>query len=99
MAKKWSDLRAKRFSKEKLAELDRRADKADRDLTLAQLRADLGVTQEALASALEIDQTQVSRFERREDNLVSTVRRAVRALGGELEITAVVGDRRVKLSV
>jgi hypothetical protein len=31
--------------------------------------------------------------------LVSTLRRVVRALGGDIEVVAVVGDKRVKLSV
>ncbi|HLV19593.1 MAG TPA: helix-turn-helix transcriptional regulator, partial [Polyangiaceae bacterium] len=60
---------------------------------------ELGVTQAEMASAIEITQSQLSKMERRDDHPVSTLRRAVRALGGEIEVTAVVGSKRVKLSV
>lgn len=39
------------------------------------------------------------KLEKRSDHLVSTLRRAVRALGGDLEVTAVVGNKRIKLSI
>lgn len=99
MAKKWSDIRRARFSEAERAEQDRRIDAELVELSLAELRRELGVTQADMASAIEITQSQLSKLERRDDHLVSTLRRAVRALGGELEVTAVVGDRRVKLSV
>jgi hypothetical protein len=44
-------------------------------------------------------QSELSRLERRPDHLVSTLRRYVKALGGELEVTAVLGAKRVKLHV
>jgi predicted transcriptional regulator len=97
--KNWADIRSKRFSVAEREELDRRVRDELRDMNLAELRRELGITQEALAAALEVDQTQVSRLERRDDHLVSTLRRCVEALGGELEVTAVVGSKRVKLSV
>jgi predicted transcriptional regulator len=99
MAKKWSDIRRKRFSEKEIEALDRRVRDELREMNLSELRRELGITQEALAEALEVDQTQVSRLERREDHLVSTLRRCVRALGGELEVTAVVGNKRVRLHV
>ena len=99
MAKKWSQIRGKRFSEAERAELDERVSTELVEMSLADLRRDLGVTQADMAQALEITQSQLSKQERREDHLVSTLRRAVQALGGELEVTAVVGKRRVKLSV
>lgn len=98
-AKKWSDIRSKRFSDAEREELDRRVQDELRDMNLSELRRELGITQEELARALDVDQTQVSRLERRDDHLVSTLRRCVEALGGELEVTAVVGGKRVRLSV
>ncbi len=68
-------------------------------MSLADLRRELGVTQVEMAAAAEMTQGQLSNTERREDHLVSTLRRCVRALGGELEIIAVIGDKRIKLSV
>ncbi len=99
MAKKWSDIRRARFSETERAELDRRIEGELVELSLGELRRQLGVTQVEMAGAIEITQSQLSKLERRDDHLVSTLRRAVRALGGELEVTAVVGDKRVKLSV
>jgi hypothetical protein len=42
-------------------------------------------------------QSELSRIESRNDHLTSTLRRYVEALGGQLEVTAVFGTRRVKL--
>lgn len=99
MPKKWSDIRRRRFSDEEIQELDRRVHRELVELSLADLRRELGVTQEELAKSLDVDQSQISRIERRDDHLISTLRRCVRALGGDIEVTAVVGDKRVKLSV
>jgi transcriptional regulator len=99
MAKKWSEIRRKRFSETEVAELDRQIHRELVEMSLADLRRELGLTQEELARSLEIDQTQVSRIEHRADHLISTLRRCVRALGGDIEVLAVVGDKRVKLSV
>jgi transcriptional regulator with XRE-family HTH domain len=69
------------------------------EMNLADLRKEFGVTQVEMAKAADMTQGELSRLERREDHLVSTLRRCVQALGGELEVTAVIGDKRVKLSV
>jgi transcriptional regulator with XRE-family HTH domain len=67
-------------------------------VSLAELRKELGVTQVEMAKAAEMTQSELSKLERRDDHLVSTLRRAVRALGGELEVTAVVGNKRISSS-
>jgi hypothetical protein len=36
-------------------------------------------------------------MERREDNPIDALRRYVEALGGELEVVAVIGNKRVRL--
>ena len=46
----------------------------------------------------EMTQSELSRLESRTDHLTSTLRRYVEALGGKLEVTAVFGGRRVKLT-
>ena len=63
------------------------------ELTLRQLRELLGLTQDEMADRLEIGQDTVSRFERREDVRLSTLRSYVEALGGELHVTATFPDR------
>ena len=96
---KWNDIRRKKLSEAELAEIDQRVAAEVLDMNLTALRESLGVTQVQMAAAAKMTQSEVSKLEKRNDHLVSTLRRAVRALGGELEVTAVVGDKRVKLSV
>ena len=67
--------------------------------TLREIRKEQNITQAALAEELGIGQDGVSRLERRNDALVSTIRRAVEAMGGDLHIVAEFPDRgRVELS-
>ena len=42
-------------------------------------------------------QSEVSKAERRDDHLLSTLRRYIEALGGELEVVARFGDKSVRL--
>ncbi|MGH7435306.1 MAG: helix-turn-helix domain-containing protein [Polyangiaceae bacterium] len=55
---------------------------------LQELRERRHVSQVALADKLRVRQPTISKIERRKDVNVSTLRRYVRALGGELQITA-----------
>ncbi|MGO8802862.1 helix-turn-helix domain-containing protein [Candidatus Binatus sp.] len=66
-------------------------------MDLRELRIAAGMTQEELAEALKSAQSEVSRLEKRDDYRVSTLREYVHALGGQLEITAAFGNRRVRL--
>ena len=63
---------------------------------LGELRRSREVTQVQLARGLAVSQATVSKFEK-SNPAVSTVRRYVEALGGQLEITAVFDDDRVLL--
>ena len=56
--------------------------------TLAALRRARGLTQAQVAGALETSQANVAQIEQKNDSLVSTIARVVRALGAELEISA-----------
>ena len=67
-------------------------------LTLQQLRQGFDMTQVEVARAADMTQSELSRLESRADHRISTLRRYVDALGGKLEITAVFGRRRVKLT-
>lgn len=75
-----------------------RAEEEIRELTLRELRQGLDVTQAELAHLAEMTQSELSRLESRSDHRISTLRRYVEALGGEIEITAVIGKKRVKLN-
>lgn len=96
---KWADLKEANLDPEQRARVDRRVASELVEMSLADLRRELGVTQVDLAQAAEMTQGQISSLEHRTDHLVSTLRRCVRALGGDIEVIAIVGDRRVKLSI
>ena len=94
---KWADIKARKFSPEKLAEIQQRVDADVLEMNLRALRESTGKTQEEIAAAASMGQSEVSRLERRDDYLLSTLRRYINALGGELEITAILGDKRITL--
>ena len=64
---------------------------------IAQLRKDQELTQTELADIMEIRQSAISQIENQEDVLVKTLERYIKALGGELEITARFPDKAVLL--
>jgi len=70
-------------------------------LALRGVREFAKLTQGELAGKAEMTQPELSRLERSlergEDCRLSTLRRYVEALGGELELVAVVGGRRIPL--
>jgi hypothetical protein len=67
------------------------------EMELQELRKFSGKTQVEVAAALKTTQGQVSLAESREDHLLSTLRRYVEALGGELDVVARFGDKSIKL--
>lgn len=96
--KKWSDIRAQKFSPEELRQIDQEIESEVLEMDLRALREAAGLTQGELAQRVEITQSQLSKMERREDHRISTLRRYVQALGGSLEICAVIDGKRVKLA-
>jgi transcriptional regulator with XRE-family HTH domain len=94
--KKYSELRAKMSSRAKEFS-DNFFAKDLEEAAINQLREALHLTQEQLAESLNISQVAVSRMERRSDMFVSTLRRIVEAMGGELEIHAVFPSGTVRL--
>lgn len=67
----------------------------DAETTRHQLRERRGVSQAALASALEMSQPNISRIESEDDLYLSTLKRYVAALGGHVEVRAVFPDETV----
>jgi DNA-binding XRE family transcriptional regulator len=95
--KTWSDIKARKMSPERIARIRREAQGELRALTLRQLREEAGKTQVEMAEIADVTQSALSRIERREDNPIEALRRYVEALGGELEVVAIIGNKRVKL--
>jgi predicted transcriptional regulator len=94
----WNSLKSARLTPQAAARVASRAGAEVRELTLRDLRRELDLTQAELAEAASMTQSELSRLESRADHRISTLRRYVQALGGEIEITAVIGKRRVKLT-
>jgi DNA-binding XRE family transcriptional regulator len=63
------------------------------EMSLRDLRKARKLTQARVAKALGITQDSVSRLEKRSDLLLSTLRKTVKALGGDVRIIAVFPDR------
>jgi DNA-binding XRE family transcriptional regulator len=63
------------------------------NIVLQELRKATGMTQDELADALEMEQGNLSKMEKRNDMLVSNMRRYVEALGGKLHIIAALPDK------
>jgi DNA-binding XRE family transcriptional regulator len=95
--KNWSEIKAQKMSPERIARVRKEAAEELRTLTLRQLREEAGKTQVEMADLVAVTQSALSRMERREDNPIDVLRRYVEALGGELEVVAVLGNKRVKL--
>lgn len=95
---RWEDLARSRVGAEKLSRLraQARAEVAI-EMNLPELRKALGKTQIDVADAAEMAQAKVSEFERRDDHMLSVLRRYIEALGGHLEICAIFDNKRVHL--
>jgi transcriptional regulator with XRE-family HTH domain len=70
------------------------------EMSLRDLRKARKLTQSRVAKALGVTQDSVSRLEKRSDLLLSTLRKTVQAMGGDVRIVAEFPDRApVALSV
>ena len=95
----WSEIKAEVEAKPGAREEIDAIKRAMEDvLRLAELRHELHITQEELARALDVSQSNISRIERAEDLYLSTLRSYVEALGGRLEVNAVFPERTVSLT-
>jgi DNA-binding XRE family transcriptional regulator len=94
----WKSVKTGRLNRQALARVSEQARAQLKALTLQELRQGLAMTQIDVAQAAEMSQSELSRLESRVDHRISTLRRYVEALGGKLEIAAVFGGRRVKLT-
>lgn len=94
---RWEDLKRRCLSPERIEEIRKQVEEETVELNLQAMRKVLGKTQVEVASAAQMTQTELSRTERREDHLVSTLRRYVEAMGGELEVTARFGRKKIRL--
>jgi predicted transcriptional regulator len=97
MARKFKELEA-RMSPEALRTSDVTYRRLKEAMALEELRDALRMTQQELATALNVDQSAISKLEHRTDMYVSTLQRCIAAMGGQLEIRAVFPEGTVRIS-
>jgi DNA-binding transcriptional regulator YiaG len=97
MARNFKELQAK-MSPARQAINQAEATRMLAGMPLDQLRAARELTQEQLAQSLNVNQAAVSKLERRADMYVTTLRKFIEAMGGQLEIRAVFAEGSVRIT-
>jgi DNA-binding XRE family transcriptional regulator len=97
MARKFRELEA-RMPSEAITASDTIYTRLKESMALEELRDALRMTQQELAKTLNVDQSAVSKLEHRTDMYVSTLRRCIAAMGGQLEIRANFPEGSVRIS-
>lgn len=97
MAKSFRELRRK-MSPERQARAKARTEEMLAELALQELRQALNMTQEEVAAAMQMNQGAVSKMEHQSDIYVSTLRKFISAMGGQLKLVASFPDREVVIS-
>lgn len=97
MARSFNELRKKmsieRQEKNKLC-----AQEMLTDLHLQELRQTRKLTQQQLAEVLHIKQASISKLEGQTDMYISTLRKFIQAMGGELDLVARFPDGQVNIN-
>lgn len=96
MARKFSELK-QRLPADVRDRADRRTQEMLEELPLHALRHALDLSQRELADILHVQQGSISKLERRTDMYLSTLRRFIEAMGGELEIVARFADGDIRI--
>ena len=98
MATKWRTIREK-MDPERQERIRKRTEELLAELPLQELRQARALSQQELAEVLGLNQATVSKLERRTDMYLSSLRRFVEAMGGELEISASFPDGKVRIQL
>jgi len=96
MAKPFNLLRNK-LSAESRIRIEERVNAALAEMPLAELRQARKFTQQQIAETMNIKQASVSKMESQTDMCISTIRKFIEAMGGELEIIAKFPEGSVKV--
>ena len=97
MAKNFKLLQAK-MPPEVHARAEAEADAIIREMALDELRVARDLTQEHLAKILRVNQSAISKMERRTDMYISTLHDMIKAMGGALEIRAIFPEGDIRIS-
>ena len=98
MATKFRDVREK-MAPERQERIRQRTQELLAELPLQELRQARALSQEELAEVLGLNQATISKLERRTDMYLSSLRRFIEAMGGELEITANFPEGKVRIQL
>ena len=98
MAKNFKEIRAT-MPPERGERIEKRTQELLAELPLQELRRARALSQEELAEVLGLNQATISKLERRTDMYLSSLRRFVEAMGGELEISASFPEGRVRIQL
>lgn len=96
MTRKFSELLDK-MPHESRERIDQRAKELLAEMPLYQLRQALEFSQEQMAEAMGVNQSAISKMEHRPDMFISTLRRYIEAMGGELEVVATFSGGSVRI--
>ena len=88
MAKSFDELVKRTTPKKTQAQAARRAQDLLGELLLGEVRQLAGKSQQEVAQTLGMKQPSLSKLEKQTDMQISTLRKIVKALGGELEVLA-----------
>jgi len=97
MAKNFKLLQAKMLPRAR-ARSEAKAQAMIQEMPLDELRVARELTQEHLAKILRVNQSAISKMERRADMYVSTLHDMIRAMGGTLEIRAIFPEGDVRIN-
>jgi DNA-binding XRE family transcriptional regulator len=97
MTRNFKELRAK-MSLGRRARIAEKTRTLRNEMALNELREAVSLTQESLADTLGVKQSSISKMERRSDMYLSTLRKIIEAMGGELDIIAIMPDGPVRIT-
>ncbi|WP_133130977.1 helix-turn-helix domain-containing protein [Legionella yabuuchiae] len=98
MAKSFSTLKNKMSAKAQKVVAEK-TNQLLKETLLHEIREQLKITQEDMALRLNTKQANVSRTERRKDMKLSTLKKYIEAMGGELDIVAKFPTNEIHLSL
>lgn len=97
---KWKDIKNRPgTTADEVAAGNRLRDEIVAEATLRQLRELAGMTQAEVAARLEATQSHLSQMEAQDDLRLSTLRRYVKALGGEVHLRAELNGKTFELVI
>jgi len=98
MRRTWQEIKNETMTKDEQKLAHELAMRDLAEMELAELREALHVSQEELARKLKVTQTAISRLERRPSVLLESIANYIEALGGRLELHAVLPSRTVRVT-